>query len=255
MRPLACILVWLPMTALVRGQEQHSWRYWTAADGLNETYSISLSVSANGQICVRHGAVPFMSVLDGYSVSKVRDPREAQRIERANSGRAYISRQGSMWLTSPDALKEFKDGQWLLHYRPSGGQRLIAAAPAGEHVIVVFTDSVREYDPATHHWADVKSNKDTKIGPFLDVMGGPKNIWLAGEHGLARLHVDDNRGADRWEEISGSAMGLGRFQYPVPGRDGGLFAQAEARGGRNVVVRWSHAGLERVYVSANSAPR
>jgi signal transduction histidine kinase/CheY-like chemotaxis protein len=255
MRRLAGILALLSATVLLRGQEQQLWRSWTAADGLKETYSFSLSVSADGKICVRHGAVPFLSLLDGYSISKIPDPREAQRIERASSGRAYISRQGSVWLTSPDTLREFKDGRWILHHRTLDGQRLIAAAPAGERVIVVFADSVCEYNPETHQWTHPKTNQDTKIGPFLDVMAGPKNIWLAGEHGLARLRLDPNGIGYRWEETSGSARGLRGFQYPVPGRDDELFAQAEMPSGRKAVVRWSRSGLETVYVSAHGAPR
>jgi signal transduction histidine kinase/CheY-like chemotaxis protein len=249
-------MMWLlAFTALLcDGQEHQSWRSWTASDGLQETYSFSLS-NTNGKVCVRHGAVPFLSVLDGYSVTKVPDPREAQTTERATSGRIYSSEQGSFWEASPQALREFTHGRWVVHYQTTDGRRIVGLAPAGRRVIVVFADAVREYEPLTHGWTDLKLGKDTRISPFLEASSGQHSVWLAGEHGLARLDIGDGPSGDRWEEIGGSSAGFEKFKYPVPGQSEELFAQAVVAGGRQAVVRWSRTGLERIYVSPSGAPR
>src|SRR6266404_431199 len=56
-------------------QRYMAWRFWTAADGMKESYSRSISLGAGGRIWVRHGAARGVSVLDGYSVLQVPDPR------------------------------------------------------------------------------------------------------------------------------------------------------------------------------------
>src|ERR1039457_7690228 len=86
MLPLSRVLLLLPLAVCLHGDDRPSWRSWTASDGLQETYSFSLTVNANGEVCIRHGTVPFLSVLDGYSIRKEPDPRDAhiQRMERAN---------------------------------------------------------------------------------------------------------------------------------------------------------------------------
>src|ERR1700686_773641 len=114
-------------------------------------------------------AMPFLSVLDGYAVTKIPDPREAQTTERTTSGRIYFSEQGSLWEASPEALREFTSGRWVVHYKATDGRRMVGLAPAGRRVVVVFNDAVREYDPLTQGWMDLKLGKDTRISPFLDV--------------------------------------------------------------------------------------
>jgi signal transduction histidine kinase/CheY-like chemotaxis protein len=80
------------------------------------------------------------------------------------------------------------------------------------------------------------------------------DFWISGERGLARLRVE-GYGVPQWTEISGAGAGLSGFRYPVTGRDGELFAQAKAGAGRVAVARWSATGLEKMYVSADGAPR
>src|SRR5713101_3428872 len=192
MLALSRVLLLLPFIAwLCDGEEHQSWRSWTASDGFQETYSFSLSLNTNGKVCVRHGTVPFFSVLDGYSVTRIPDPREAQKTERATSGRIYFSEQGSLWEASPEVLREFTQGRWVVHYKTTEGSQIVGLAPAGRRMIVVFADAVREYDPLTHGWEDLKRGKDTRISPFLDVTTGQHGVCLTGEHGLARLDIGD----------------------------------------------------------------
>ena len=250
----AVTLAWLfagPLSA----EDQWNWRSWTAADGLQETFTFSLSVGPNGSVIARHGNVPFMSVLDGYTIRKIPDPRQTSKIDWVSSARASLSEDGSTWTTSEERLLQYKDGRWILRFQAPAGQHLIAAAPAGKRVIVLLAGALREYDPISREWRDLKTEKNTRIGPFLDMSAGARTFWITGEHGLGRLDLARGPTAYNWAEVSGNASGLRHFKYPVPGQGGELFAQAKEGRDRTAVIRWSSAALERAYVSARGAPR
>ncbi len=234
------------------GQDQDLWRFWTRSDGLQETYSYSLGLGVSGSLTIRHGAVPFMSVLDGYSVVRLPDPHVPAKIDGYTRGRATAG-NGSTWTAMDGNLMEYRDGGWVLRYQPPAGQHLIAVSPAGSRVVVLFSNGVREYDPASGTWSPWR-NPGTRLGVFTAMTARSPDFWVAGARGLARLRVVEN-GPPEWSEVSGEHTGLSDFQYPVTGRDGELFAQAKAGEGRIAVVRWSAKGLERVYVSSDSAPR
>ena len=250
------ILVLALACALQLGaQDSERWRYWTASDGLRESYSYSLSLDPGGKAWVRHGAVNEMSVLDRYGVVRLPEPRSGERINWESNARVYSSSRGFSWTVTEGALKEWKNGRWIEHFRAPPGRRLIAAAPLDSTVIVLLDDAVREYDPREGSWRDVKASAGSTIGPFLALTAGRQEIWIAGEHGLATLDVSRQRAPFGWREITGAVRGLRHFRYPLPGRDGSVLAQACETGGRFSVVRWSSTGLERVYVSPEGAPR
>ena len=56
--------------------ERPRWRFWTAADGMRESYTYSLSLDSAGRVWVRHGAVHEMSVLETFGVTRLPEPRE-----------------------------------------------------------------------------------------------------------------------------------------------------------------------------------
>ena len=149
---------------------------------------------------------------------------------------------------------EYRAGRWILRYQTPPGQHLIAAAPAGNLVIVLFSTALRQYDPANGTWTPWKSPDDTRLGAFTAMTARGPDFWISGERGLARLRVAEH-GPPQWTEISGAGAGLSDFRYPVAGREGEMFAQAKAGAGAVAVVRWSPAGLEKVYVSSDGAPR
>jgi hypothetical protein len=68
-------IVWCGFAPAVVAQDHAMWRFWTLSDGLQESYSYSLGLGPGGSVAIRHGAVPFMSVLDGYGVRPLADGR------------------------------------------------------------------------------------------------------------------------------------------------------------------------------------
>jgi signal transduction histidine kinase/CheY-like chemotaxis protein len=235
-------------------QDHDLWRFWTRADGLQESYSYSLGLGPGGPVTVRHGAVAYMSVLDGYGVARIPEPYPAIRVDASTRGRATAGESGSTWAAVNGNLMEYRAGQWIMQYQTPPGLHLIAAAPAGKRIIVLFSTALRAYDPASRTFSPLKNPDDTHLGRFTAMTARAPDFWIAGERGLARLHVSEN-GPPQWTEIAGDRAGLNDFRYPAPGRDGELFAQAAAGEGLTALARWSATSLEKVYVSSHGAPR
>ena len=256
-------MVWLGVLFLAAflprracGDDERMWRYWTAADGLPETFTAALTVTPNGQVWARHGAVSWMSVLDGYGVTLIPENRLFARDDQL-SRRVYLSSGGTAWAPTDSGLAEFVNGSWIERYRAAADQPVLAAVPNGKRVLVLFSDSLREYDPVTRAWTDVAAARDSKILPFNRMVTGWKGaLWISGEQGLGRLTIQPGAAGYQWEEVTGAPEGLRSFHFPLPGRAGELFAQAAFEHGQGTaVVRWSAAGIEVVYVSKSGAAR
>jgi signal transduction histidine kinase/CheY-like chemotaxis protein/streptogramin lyase len=249
----ALLALWTIAGAVNLGA-QMDWRFWTSEDGLAESFTYSLSVDSHGEVWARHGAVHAISRLDGYTVRRIPEDRDSPRARWQTGARVYSGGDGSAWTVTEGKLYEFRKGRWLLHDRTPDRQAAIAAVPVGRHVIVLFASAAREYDPATRSWQNISAARNSGIRPFLALSAGLDSIWVTGEHGMGRLSGLGGAQPLGWTEISGADVGLRAFKFPVPGL-GEVFAQAEGDHGRFAVVRWSPAGLERIYVSDAGAPR
>jgi signal transduction histidine kinase/CheY-like chemotaxis protein len=230
--------------------ERSLWRTWGVGDGFVETYATSIAVSPNGYAYVRHGAVRSMSLFDGYRVTFIPDPRIGAQLSMGENGRVRADSSNALWTVSEGALKEYKGGRWLVRYVPPPGQSLIAAIPQGSRVLVVMADGLREYDPSSHGCREIAAGRKSAIGPFLKAAAGERDIWLAGEHGLARVTGPLDSGPYRWVETAADPGGLFHFDFPQPGTDGEVFAQATSRrSGQRAIVRWAGNGLQSIYTS------
>ncbi|MEO7144894.1 MAG: response regulator [Bryobacteraceae bacterium] len=224
-----------------------AWRTWTVHDGLVESYVYSLSLAPDGRIWMRHGAVRFMSELDGYTVTRLPDPRSATQPDWSNTASVQTGSQGESWTIEDGALKEYKNGRWLVA-AGSPGHHLLAAIPAGNIILVLTADALMEYDPAAQHWRTVQAA--ARIAPFLKMIAGPPHqFWITGENGIARFQVPEAGGVRDWTEATGAALGMRHFEYPQVG-GGELFAQAALPGAR-AIVHWDTGGLKRIYSSKN----
>jgi signal transduction histidine kinase/CheY-like chemotaxis protein len=116
--------------------------------------------------------------------------------------------------------------------------------------MVLLDDGLREFDPDRATWRDIRAADNTRIAPFLTMCpGSAGELYITGEHGLAKLHISRDGGAFEWLEVDSGPSGLTHFDRPLPGT-GELFAQGiSARDKRHVIVRWAGTGLEAVYSS------
>jgi signal transduction histidine kinase/CheY-like chemotaxis protein len=148
-------------------------------------------------------------------------------------------------------LKEFKGGTWIAHDVPAPSRRAIAAIPTGSRVVVLMADGLREYDPVSNGWREIAPGRQSRIGPFLKAGStNARDIWLAGEHGLAHVTVPAGSGLYRWVETAKDPGSLVHFDYPEPGNDGEVFAEATSGpSGRKVIVRWAGNSLQSIYAA------
>lgn len=235
---------------MLHADERLLWRSWGVREGLTETYSRAISIMPGGSAYIRHGAVPSMSVFDGHSVAQIPDPRGSEAPDWPSTRRVYAGAGGSLWTATLDALREYREGKWAVRYRPPPGLHVLAAVPAAERVMVLMEDGLRAFDPGHQSWREIRKARDSKIAPFLAMCpGAAGELYITGEHGLAKLRLTSEGGPFDWREVAGDMLGYTHFDYPMAGT-GELFAQATAPGQRHVVMRWSGAALELVYPAA-----
>jgi signal transduction histidine kinase/CheY-like chemotaxis protein len=249
--------VWLFAASCgLHADDRFLWRTWGVKDGFVESYASSIDALPNGFVYARHGSVGSMSIFDGYHVTIIPDPSGVVK-GWAQRERVQSDSRGALWGVADGVLEEFKDGRWITHYVPVPSQLVIAAIPRGSQVVVLAADALREYDPVLNRWQEIALGRQSRIRPFLKAEpADARDIWLAGEHGLARVTVPAEGGPYRWVETATDPDGLFHFDYPEPGNDGEVFAQATSRpSGQKVIVRWAGNDLESIYATGSETLR
>jgi signal transduction histidine kinase/CheY-like chemotaxis protein/HPt (histidine-containing phosphotransfer) domain-containing protein len=238
-------------TGMLHADDRFLWRSWGVRDGFAETWSYAVSKMPGGNAYFRHGAVPSMSEFDGYGVTRIADPRgNALPPDWPSTKRVYAASDGALWTTSLDALKEYRDGKWTVRYTAPAGSHVLAAVPVGRRVMALMEDGLREFDPDRQTWRDIRTAQNSRIAPFLEMCpGATGELYITGEHGLAKLNISGDGGAFEWLEVNSDPYHLTHFDYPLPGA-GELFAQGiSSRDKRRVIVRWPGTGLQSVYAA------
>jgi len=93
----ALVSLLCPSSALP--QTLFDWRFWTAADGLEESFVRNVARGRDGRLWVRHGAVDKMSILDGYGVVRIPEPRVGGVVDDwGRLARVYAGGDGEAWL-------------------------------------------------------------------------------------------------------------------------------------------------------------
>jgi ligand-binding sensor domain-containing protein len=240
----------------IRAEDQVQWRSWGVREGLVETYTYQLSVTPDGNAYVRHGAVRTMSVFDGYTVTRIPEPRGRVEPNWASESRVYVCPGCAPWVISEGELRTFRNGRWETHYSPLPSETLIAAVPAGRRVVVIADTGLREYTPGSRAWREIEAARHTAIRPFLRaVPSGDGEIWIAGEHGLGRLFIAKDGGPYEWTEVDTHSR-YSHFDFPEPGARGELFAQGISQlSGRRAIVRWAKSTLQEIITSSKTSLR
>ncbi len=198
-----------------------------------------------------------MSMLDGYSVRKLPEPRDVLRPDYQSTDRVYGALNWTAWTATGGVLKEFAGGRWTRHQSPLCAQNIISAVSSGGRIFALTTDCVQEYNPASRTWRMIKAAQDAKIGPFLSMIGGwSQDIWLTGEHGLAHLAAHLDGSEYKWTQVDGDATGLRHFGYAVPAGSHEILAQAMLGDtGDRAIVSWSGSGLDVLYTAKDAGLR
>src|ERR1039457_1381847 len=232
---LAFLTLWAGAGRL-HADDRFLWRSWGVRDGLSETYSRAVSVMPDGRVYIRHGAIGSMSLFDGYRVSPIPEPRGNAQPSWPATQRVYAAPGGILWTATLDALKEYRDGKWTVRYTPPAGRHVLAAVPVGRRVMVLLEDGLREFDPEHQSWREIRTAKNSKIAPFREIVpGSADELYVTGEHGLAKLHMADGGAPFEWLGVNSGAQRLSHFDYPLPAT-GELFAQGLSSAGKRHVI-------------------
>jgi signal transduction histidine kinase len=194
-------------------QKASNWRGYRIADGLLEPACVSVSLGAHGRILVRHPNQPFISHLDGYTVTHIPAPE-------GGAGHMYESPSGQIWTATHRGLLEFHDGEWVLHpvdmiasrYAASPRRPLdlpLCAVRQGM-VLCLLPDSLIAYQvrDLSHPRTEVLLSADQMhVGPFTALtLARDGTLWIAGSNGLlhASAPARNLRRDTAWQE------------YPIP---------------------------------------
>ncbi|MDE3164375.1 MAG: hypothetical protein KGN36_01100, partial [Acidobacteriota bacterium] len=225
------------------------WRFWTASDGLSESFIRSIAPGADGRLWVRHGSIDRMSVLDGYAVAHVPEPRVGQLQNWGTGARIYGTASGEAWSVDLGVLVHYQGGRWI-KVAHDGEERARMAVPDGTgRVLVLFPSGMEAWDPARLVWSRVLSAADAGLGRlrFL-VPGFERDFWVTAEEGVARLETAGGR--DIWKFARTRDQGVRGIRYPLPAPGGELFFTGRVAGAeRWSVQRWDGTRVEPVYSS------
>ena len=247
-------LQWLPPSMLILGlaascwgqKTSYYWRSYKLADGLPESACISVTVSPQGKVLVRHFAMPFVSELDGYTIRRIPSPE----IGRS---RVYQSPGGQLWAVVSGGLQEFSEGDWVLHQVPELGNpaqtssKVIDPIPLWPVrqglVLLLLPDRLLEYnseDPQHPQSRVLHLASQTRLGSFSGFTpshdGG---LWVCGERGLAKVPgpVKSFRPETEWTEyLPPEQLRIKNFQGLHEDEDGGVVAVADSSTNQQRVV-------------------
>jgi signal transduction histidine kinase/CheY-like chemotaxis protein len=229
--------------------QQPGWRYWTPADGIQESHSRKFGSLPDGAVTIRHGLVLRADVLDGYVVESIAEPRAGSDSESVMAGINGVV-PGETWTVAEGALKQFRDGRWAVRAAARPGDAMLDALPlADRRVLVLFADRVAAFDPAGATWAALVDARTSGVGRFSGMVRGfGGEVWVAGTRGAGRLDIGAATPWTAWP-----AADLEAFTAPLPADGGELFAAAvDTRTKLKVAVRLASGRYHRVFSSTKS---
>jgi len=235
---LAVLLLLSPMAW---GQRYSDWRIYRAADGMAESACVSVSVSLNEKVLVKHLDLPSISELNGYTITAFTSPEIGRN-------RVYGSPGGQLWTVSAEGLEEYRNGTWRLHSMPEIAtpfRGMIAAAIPPiplhvirqSHVLVLLPDRLMEFnseDPDHPRTITLRLASQTGLQKFLGMtVARDGSLWISGTRGLEHTATPARnlKPDDEWQEFLPPPMlQAENFQQPLTDIDGdGITCAADSR--------------------------
>jgi signal transduction histidine kinase len=247
--PLSVLFLVLGLSGQVSAQPAKSWRAYKLADGLPESACISVTTASHGRLIARPLSAPYVSELDGYSVTTVPSPE-------AGKSRVYRSPAGQLWTVVPEGLREFKDGSWVLYPVPqiaavtnsSSGHVIdpIPLVPVRQGLVLcLLPHSLLEFNaevPDHPRTQTLRSATETGLGRFSGmVTARDGGLWITGERGLAKVPgpLRSIRKETEWlEYVCPDSLNIRDLLAPHEDEAGGVTMVAESTTNRLKVVAY-----------------
>ena len=179
--------VFLALARTGRGQSASDWRIFRDYNGLHQSACVSVSVTPDGKVLVRHPDKAFVSELDGYNVKSIALPEPAADVSESPGGRLWI-------MTQDGRLEDFNQGAWVAHPAPEIGAAGNLIAPfylADENQIIFLrADRLMEYDaenPGQPQTRVLLRSDQTRLGKFTGMtVARDGGLWITGSRGLGK---------------------------------------------------------------------
>jgi signal transduction histidine kinase/ligand-binding sensor domain-containing protein len=177
----------LMLARISRGQNASDWRIFRDYNGLYQSACVSVSVTLQGEVLIRHPDVAFITEMDGYNVKTIALPELAVDVSESPGGRLWI-------MTRDGRLEEFNQGVWVSHPAPERGAPGSIIVPfyvTGEdHIVLLRADQLMEYDvenPGQPQTRVLLRSNQTRLGKFTGMtVARDGGLWIAGERGLGK---------------------------------------------------------------------
>jgi methyl-accepting chemotaxis protein len=238
------------LTSQVFAQSRLAWRFWTANEGLAESYVKNISQDAEGRIWFSLGTLGSFSVLDGYTV----------RSYPCSSTAGFIlgTAGGQAWALDQNSLIRFDNGEWKglssESLRGLEDNPIRAISPFGlDEVVLLFSDRILLFNALTGRTDELTSSTASGIGQFSDILGrlDGNGFWVSGQRGI----LSASRVAD-------GIAGIRIIPYTAPGALQNLTGMHEgsdelfvsgSEKGQSVVARFNRGRWETVYAAADGS--
>lgn len=248
----AILLAWLVLGCqFAWAQKVSNWRVYRMIDGLAEPACASVTVGPHGKVLTRHVTKPSITLLDGYSVTRLPAPDTPAQ-------RAYQSPAGQLWAAGPSGLLELRDESWVPHFLPefaarqrdAGFQLPILPVRQGL-VLYLVPEALMAYYAREQNQVrtePLRAAADTRVGQFKTMsLARDGGLWIAGSGGLVKVSgpVRNLRTDSPWVEyLPPDHLRLSNFDEPRDYEDGAVTSLANSAAGEKVIVymdrqRWT----------------
>lgn len=264
-----CLLL-VAFTIPAWSQGTQSWRLWTTADGLRESYTPKIAIGGGG-FWAKHGDVEKLSKLDGYSVRGIPDP--------GTIGPLAAAPDGDLWTIGRTTLRRYRGGKWAIYEVPElralrldkdtdqnwrlsigSKNRAYAASmyPLGKgRVLLLIPDAVLLFDSDHRASRTVLLAANTRLKQFNGMYEGASGrIWVSGNQGIGFLHIGnpaDSVLRFEWTDRAGPP-GFSKFQELYEGDNGEAIVTGSRMGAKSV-LRLDRPGWKVLYTTSSDRLR
>ena len=206
-------------------QSVPGWRFWSAQDGLPESFINSFAVDPAGRVWSVHGS-SGMSRMDGYSV----DPG----IPALKSPRTILWMGDAAWALDAAGLQKLGGRDWEFHPLRQLEKTDQLAAPrlrvlGPDRLLILTADSLAVYEPAARRSTTVLQAAATGLGSLNDiVIAADGTILVSGATGVALCTAGGSPVSLRCREYGSRRLGLKVFKFPEVDGAGGFLVSGAA---------------------------
>lgn len=170
------------------------WRFWRAADGLGESWTVQIAEDPEGRVLLNHGHVDFMSIIEPYGVRRIPSPGQWSP--------APADPNGGIWAVYWNPLRDFvagfqryADGRWTRYPdanvesvpdRPWYGLKFVPVSP--DTVLYLQNNIVYAHDADALASRRVVAAEEAGLdGADGIVASSDRCVWIWGGNGAAML--------------------------------------------------------------------